>query len=69
LKNESSPEDAWYDPIVAQVRQAREALFAEADYDIYEFCRRLAARQDASGHEVVKQGSASLQEPPVARLD
>ena len=47
--------EAWIDPIVAEVRQAREALFAEANYDIHEFCRRLAARQATSGHPVVKR--------------
>lgn len=46
--------ETWCDPIVAEVRQAREALFAEASYDIYEFCRRLSAKQAISGHTVVK---------------
>jgi len=47
-------EQPWQDPIVAEVRQARETLFAEANYDIHEFCRRLAERQESSGHTVVK---------------
>ena len=58
---------AWRDPIVAEVRKAREALFAEANYDIQEFCRRLAARQVDSGHVLVKRGSplveGSIEEP------
>jgi hypothetical protein len=53
---DDSPVEKWQDPIVAEVRQAREALFAEANYDIYEFCRRLSARQEASGHPVVRRG-------------
>ena len=43
-------------------RQAREALFAEANYDIHEFCRRLSARQSGSGHTVVKRGSTSIED-------
>lgn len=36
MSDERSPK-TWHDPIVAEVRQAREALFAEANYDILEF--------------------------------
>ena len=54
--------DIWHDPIVTEVRQVREALFAEANYDILEFCRRLSARQATSGHPVVKRGSASAED-------
>ena len=43
----------WHDPIVAEVPAVREALFAEADYDIREFCRRVRAEQAKSGHDVV----------------
>ena len=38
----------WRDPIVAEVRAAREALYAEAGYDIHELCRRLQEKQKAS---------------------
>lgn len=63
------PTDAkpWHDPIVAEVRQARQALFAEANYDVREFCRRLSARQEASGHKIIKQGSMPQASPVVAR--
>ena len=61
MPDDSSPVEAWHDPIVAEVRQAREALFAEANYDIYEFCRRLSARQATSGHPVVKRGSTPVE--------
>jgi hypothetical protein len=47
--------EVWRDPIVAEVRKAREALFAESNYDIHEFCRRLAGRQASSGHPIVKR--------------
>jgi hypothetical protein len=48
---------AWQDPIVAEVRAARQALFAAAGCDIREFCRRLRAEQDLSGHRVVTRAS------------
>jgi len=43
----------WRDPVVAEVRRVREALFAAAGHDIREFCRRLRERQARSGHRVV----------------
>jgi len=58
MTNDHPPAEVWQDPIVAEVRKAREALFAEANYDIHEFCRRLSARQASSGHSIVKRGSA-----------
>jgi hypothetical protein len=60
MAKDHSPVEAWHDPIVAEVRQAREALFAAANYDIREFCRRLSDRQATSGHAVVKRGSTPL---------
>ncbi len=47
----------WHDPIVAEVRAAREALFAAAGYDIREFCRRARAAQTTSGHPIVTRRS------------
>ena len=44
--NESEP---WRDPIVAEVRRVREALFSAAGYDIHEYCRRLRQEQPTSG--------------------
>ena len=52
--SEKAPrEDMWEDPIVAEVRAVRERLFAEAGYDLAEFCRRARERQASSGHRVV----------------
>ena len=52
---EQRPEqEPWRDPIVAEVRRAREELYAEAGYDIREFCRRIRERQDTAGHRMVK---------------
>ena len=42
-----------YDPIVAEVRAVRAALFAAAGNDILEFCRRARELQEASGHAIV----------------
>ena len=60
--SDERPRDTWQDPIVAEVRKAREALFAEADYDIFELCRRLSDKQASSGHTVVKRGGAAVEE-------
>jgi len=49
----SKEQELWRDPIVAEVRRVREALFAAAGYDIREFCRRLREGQLTSGHPVV----------------
>ena len=57
MKNRSKVGTVWRDPIVAEVRAAREALFAEAGYDIHEFCRRARAAQARSGHPVVTRRS------------
>ena len=53
MSETSKDATVWHDPIVAEVRAAREALFAAAGYDIREFCRRLRAEQAKSGHPVV----------------
>jgi len=50
MTSDPSSVEIWRDPIVAEVRKVREALFAEANYDIHEFCRRLSERQAGSGH-------------------
>lgn len=52
---DGQPQEPWHDPIVAEVRRAREALFAAAGYDIHEFCRQVRERQEASGHVVVRR--------------
>ena len=50
----------WHDPVVAEVRAAREALFAAAGYDIREFCRRARAAQANSGHPIVTRRSRPM---------
>lgn len=41
--------ERWEDPIVAEVRKAREKLFAAAGDDLQEFCRRLNDQQEREG--------------------
>lgn len=55
MNDTSKDAGAWQDPIVAEVRGARQALFAAARYDIREFCRRASEEQARSGHRVVKR--------------
>ncbi|MBN2491981.1 MAG: addiction module protein [Planctomycetes bacterium] len=43
----------WDDPIVAEVRAVREALFAQSDCDLEKFARTLQEGQRRSGREVV----------------
>ena len=58
MTDAQSEEERWRDPIVAEVRRAREALFAAAGYDIREFCRRMRERQATSGHRVVTRDTS-----------
>jgi hypothetical protein len=58
MADEPREPDPWRDPIVAEVRETREALYAEAGYDIYELCRRLQERQKSAG-AVVTRASGS----------
>ena len=58
----------WHDPIVAEVRAAREALFAAAGYDIREFCRRARAAQANSGHRIVTRHSRRTSKGEVSTM-
>jgi len=62
VSDTSTDSVAWQDPVVAEVRAAREALFAAAGYDIREFCRRARAAQANSGHPVVTLGARGTSE-------
>lgn len=46
-------EQPWVDEIVAEVRSAREQLFAACDYDLKKFAERLRAAHQASGRAAV----------------
>ena len=47
----------WEDPIVTEVRSAREALLAASGSDLEKLCRRLRQEQQASGRRVVTLSS------------
>jgi hypothetical protein len=68
MKTRVKRETDWQDPIVAEVRAAREALFAAAGYDIREFCRRARAAQANSGHAVVTRRSRRKSRPDVSTM-
>jgi hypothetical protein len=53
MSDQSNERGPSYDPIVAEVRAVRTALFTAAGNDIHEFCRRARERQEASGHTIV----------------
>lgn len=55
MTHEDTDLETWDDPIVAEVRKAREELFAAADYDLDKFCQRLREAQAESGSEVVSR--------------
>ena len=56
--------EPWRDPIVAEVRRTREALFAAAGYDIRELFRRLREEQATSAHRVVTRAPRSTSGKP-----
>lgn len=56
-------EQPWTDEIVAEVRSAREQLFAECGYDLRKLAERLRAAQEASGRAVVTYRRRKPQRP------
>lgn len=54
----------WEDPIVEEVRRARNELFAEANNDLATLCERLRKEQELSGHPVVRRGPRPVGEVP-----
>ena len=47
--------EAWRDPIVEEVRAARQALLAACDGDLAELCKRLREQQSAGDRRVVSR--------------
>ena len=60
----TQPHPGGDDQIIAEVRAAREALFAAAGYDLDELCRQLLARQEAAGREAVTLPPRPPDAPP-----
>ena len=57
----------WEDPVVAEVRSVRSAMFSAAGNDIREYCRRARERQALSERPVVTRGSEEPAAPPSRR--
>ncbi len=51
--DEEKSQGPWKDPIVEEVRQARESIFASAGYDLDALCRRLREKQGSYATPVV----------------
>jgi hypothetical protein len=56
--------EAWRDPIVAEVRAAREALLEEAGDDLHALCEMLRSRQSKTGRQVVRREPRRIQQAP-----
>ena len=55
MKPEPTHTEQWVDPIVTEVRTAREALLAKAGYDLHTLCELLRAKQTAANRKVVRR--------------
>jgi len=53
VNDTNAQEVPWVDPIVREVRAARVALLAAADYDLERLAERLRQEQASSGRRVV----------------
>ncbi len=49
----------WIDPIVQEVRTAREKLWKECNYDLDQFCARLRDKQISHGLQIVTKTELS----------
>jgi hypothetical protein len=57
------------DPIVAEVRKAREEIFAEFDYDLHAYATHLRALEKEARKRGVRYSSRPLAQPRPARPD
>jgi hypothetical protein len=55
MKKKKQDIEAWEDPIVKEVRSAREHILALAQGDIEKLCKRLRRRQKSRGKKVVSR--------------
>ena len=65
IPREKDDEVFWKDPVVAEVRKVREAMLAEAGYDLYELSRRLREEQALSARPVVSRSPRLPQDAEV----
>lgn len=47
--------EPWVDSIVAEVRAAREALLADANFDLHVLCEQLRERERSARHKIVNR--------------
>ena len=59
--------ERWEDPIVAEVRKAREEIFAAAGYDLGELVRQLNERQVREGRQVITRAARKPKDRVIAR--
>lgn len=55
----------WQDPIVAEVRAARQQLLAKVGYDLHALCELLRSQQAAEGRKSVRRTPRPVQSPRV----
>jgi hypothetical protein len=63
MSDRQRDEKPWTDEIVAQVRAAREQIFAECNYDLSKLAERLRKAQEASGRIAVTYPRKAPQKP------
>ncbi|MCG3198647.1 MAG: hypothetical protein HUU16_09710 [Candidatus Omnitrophica bacterium] len=67
--------DLWVDPIVEEVRAARQEMLGEVDFDLRALCKRLMKNQKRHGRNVVHPPSVKgettqfSKEEPAAGID
>ena len=54
----------WTDPIVEEVRAARDALFRQVDYDLGRLHDRIMASQERHGARLIKAPEGHIQTLP-----
>jgi hypothetical protein len=59
-------DEPWEDPIVAEVRRAREKIFAAAGYDLDELARQLNERQEREGRPVITRSPGESKDRTIA---
>jgi hypothetical protein len=66
MANPPRNDEPWTDEIVAEVRSAREQLFAECGYDLKTLAERLRVAQEASGRPAVTYPKRNPPKPVAA---
>jgi hypothetical protein len=59
----------WEDPIVAEVRKAREEIFAEFSYDLHAYAAHLQALEREARKHGVRYSDRPLAQPRKAQPD